>query len=134
MATTQEVLDAATKLGNLIADHDAAKKFADTVGKIQADTEAQRLLNDFNRQANAIAEKEANHQPIEPEDKQKLEKLQQDVFTNPLLRDFQVAQMDYMDLMRKVDQQISGQDQQQAAPADQAAQDPNAGAGPIITG
>ena len=39
---------------------------------------------------------------------------------NPLLRDFQMAQMDYLDLMRKVDEAMAGQPEQQPAGIAQA--------------
>ena len=53
-------------------------------------------------------------------DKQQLEKLQSAVIRNPTLRDFQVRQMDHLDLMRRVDEAMSGgpMPEQGAAPAD----------------
>ncbi len=109
MANTQEILKAATDLGKLIASHEAAKKVEGAIGKLQADVEAQRLLNDFNRAVQAVSEKEAQGKPIEVADKHKLQELQNKVVKNAVLRDFQLAQMDYLDLMRKVDEAMSGQ-------------------------
>ena len=60
------------------------------------------------KSAAVIAEKEARQQPIEVEDKRKLEQLHQKVIEHPLLRDLQVVQMDYLDLMRKVDEALRG--------------------------
>lgn len=108
MATTQEILKAATDLGKLIASHDAAVKFEESVRKLQADVEAQRVLNDYNRFMNKLGEKEMQGQPIEVEEKKQLEKLQQSVVRNSVLRTFQMAQMDYLDLMRRVDDAMSG--------------------------
>lgn len=107
MATTQEVLAAARDLGELIAKHEAAQKVEEVMKKLEADVEAQRLLNDLNRHVATLAEKESSNQPIEVEDKRKLETLQGGVSRNVVLRDFQMVQMDYVDLMRKVDQAIS---------------------------
>ena len=119
MATTEEILKAAKDLGKLISTHKAAEKFEQAVKAIEADTDAQRILTDYQRQAQTIAEKQANHQPIEVDDKQKLEKLQQQVARNKALRDFQMAQMDYMDLMRRIDEAMTG-----SAPEPAAAQAP----------
>jgi len=131
MATTQEILSAAEALGKLIAQHSAAKKFEDTVKKLQGDVEAQRVLNDYNRHLQKLGEKEASGKAIEVADKQHLEKLQQGVIRNPTLRDFQVAQMDYLDLMRRVDEAMQGGSPAEAAmPAGAGAQ---ADLGPLVT-
>lgn len=108
MSTTEQVQEAATKLGKLIAEHPATKKFEEVVKKIEADTEAQRLMNDLNRHGQAIAEKEAKGQPIEVDDKHKLRDLQQAVAMNSLLSEMQMVQMDYVDLMRDVDARMGG--------------------------
>ena len=108
MATTQEILAAARDLGKLIGDHEAAKKVARAAGQLNDDTEAQRVLNDYQRQAQAVAEKEAQRKPVEVADKRQLEALHEELIRNALLREFQMAQMDYIDLMRQVDDAISG--------------------------
>lgn len=108
MATIHEILDAASDLGKKIAEHDTARKLETIIKQLQDDVQAQRLLADYQRQITALGEKEANGQPIEVEDKSKLEELQGQVIRHPLLRDFQMAQMDYLDLMRQVDSAISG--------------------------
>ncbi|MEM6332147.1 MAG: YlbF family regulator [Planctomycetota bacterium] len=107
MPDTHEILAQARTLGRLIADHDAAKKMAAAVEKLKEDTDAQRALNDLDRHSQAIAEKEATGQPIEVEDKRKADELQKAVIRNATLRDLQIAQMDYADLMRQVDDALS---------------------------
>jgi cell fate (sporulation/competence/biofilm development) regulator YlbF (YheA/YmcA/DUF963 family) len=109
MATTSEILNAARELGKLIRTHDAAGKFEASVAALQKDVEAQRVLNDYNRHLNSLAEKEASGRPIEVDDKRKLDQLQQKVIMNPLLQKFQMAQMDYLDLMRRVDEAMTGE-------------------------
>jgi len=107
MVDTAQILDAATKLGRLLADHPAMKKYRELLKAIREDTEAQRLLADYSRQMDTIAEKEAKGQPVEVEDKRRLSDLQGRVAMHPQLREMQVAQMDYVDLMRKVDEAMS---------------------------
>ena len=104
MSSTQEILDAAQQLGQLIAQHEAAAKLQAALTALQADNDAQQALNDYNRQLQTISEKEAANQPIEVDEKHQLESLQKEVVRSPLLRNFQAAQMDYVDLMRQVDQ------------------------------
>lgn len=108
MATTQEILDSAQALGKQIGTHEASIKFEKSLKALQADVEAQRLLNDYQRHMAKIAEKESKGDPIEVEDKRQLEDLQSQVVNHPTLRDLQVSQMDYLDLMRQVDESISG--------------------------
>jgi len=118
MATTDELLKDARALGEKIATHDAAKKFEEAVKALRDDADAQRLLNDHNRAIMAVAEKEQKGEPVEVEDKRKLEDLQKKVVSNRTLRQLQMAQMDYVDLMRQVDQAMSGSAAPEDAPAD----------------
>lgn len=104
MSTTEEILTKARELGDLIAAHPATKKMEELTKKLESDTDAQRAMTDYNRQLQTVAEKEQAGQPIEVEDKRKLESLQMAVIKNPLLRDLQVVQMDYLDLLRRVDE------------------------------
>ena len=128
MATTDEILDAARQLGKLIGSHDAAKKFADVMGRLREDDDAQRLLNDYNRQINTISEKESAGTPIEVEDKHKLESFQTKVMTHDLLRDLQMVQMDYVDLMRRVDEAMA-----ESGPSAPSGGSAGPAAGPILT-
>ena len=109
MPTTDDILKKARELGDLIAEHPAAKKLEDLLQRLQNDTEAQRVMTDYERHVRTVAEKEQQGKPIEVEDKQKLKKLQMGVIRNPILRDLQTAQMDYLDLMRRVDEAMQGQ-------------------------
>ena len=109
MANTDEILEQAQSLGKMIAGHKSVKKLEQMINQLQGDTEAQRVLNDFNRHLQTLEEKQSKGQPIEVEDKHKLEAAQLAVATNPVLRDFQMMQMDYVDLMRQVDVAIRGQ-------------------------
>ncbi len=118
MATTQEILDAAAKLGKLIATHDAAKKYEQVLKRFSEDVDAQRLLSDMNRFTDGLAEKEAKGQPIEVSEKKQMAAFQEKVMQNAVIRDFQMVQMDYLDLMRRVDQAMAGPAESKvAAPA-----------------
>jgi len=109
MADTEKVLAAARDLGKLIAETELSKRFEKAVESLKSDTDAQRALADLNRHTTVVMQKQATGQPIEVADKQKLEQLRGAVSTNLTLGNFQMAQMDFLDLMRKVDDAISGQ-------------------------
>ena len=115
MASTDDIIKAAQDLGKLIATHPSTEKFEKVLSRLREDVDAQRLLNDQNRAVNKLAEKEAQGKPIEVEDKREIEKLSKAIAGNAVLRDLQMAQMDYLDLMRKVDEAISGQSAVQEA-------------------
>ncbi len=102
MPTTQEIEQAAKDLGKLVGDHAAAQRFDDAAKALDNDIEAQRLLTDFNRAIQEVAQKQAQQKPIEVADKKKLEDLQTQVAMNLKVRAMQQAQMDYVDLLRKV--------------------------------
>jgi cell fate (sporulation/competence/biofilm development) regulator YlbF (YheA/YmcA/DUF963 family) len=104
MATTQEIVKAAQDLGKLIATHDAAKHFEQAMHTLEQDVEAQRALSDLNRLSEKIAQKEAQGQPIEVAEKRQMDQLRSKVIANAVLQQVQMAQMDYLDLMRKVDE------------------------------
>jgi len=128
MATTQEILDSARKLGELIAQHDAAKRFEQAAKQFNDNVESQRLLTDYQRHLNAISQKEAQGRPIEVADKRKLEELQTKLSREPVLGRLQMAQMDYLDLMRQVDEAIEGVAAPADAPAVTAGVEPGAAA------
>lgn len=105
--TTADILAAADQLGRLIAKHPAVEKLTALLKQLEDDTDAKRLLTDLDRHSQSLAEKEAKGSAIEVSDKHKLRDLQQAVAMNPLLGQFQMAQMDYVDLMRKVDEKLA---------------------------
>ena len=107
--TTQEIVDSAVELGKLLAKHKAVSELEAALKQFQEDVDSQRLFNDYQRHMAKIAEKEAQGDPIEVQDKQQLQKLQESVMHNSILRQLQIKQMDYLDLMRRVDEAIAGQ-------------------------
>ena len=104
---TEAVLSAAGTLGELLASHPAVAAFTDVAKRLDADTDAQRALTDLRRQQQALAEKERSGQPVEVADKHRLRDLQAAAAQNPLLREMQKVEMDYVDLMRQVDERIT---------------------------
>jgi len=116
MPTTEQILEAAKDLGKLVSSHDAAQRYEQVVKQLRESTDAQRLLTDYNRHVSAVAEKEAAGKPIEVEEKHKLQSLQEKMIQDPVLRELQVVQMDYLDLMRSVNDAIEGRSES-ASPA-----------------
>ena len=80
-------------------------------------------MTQFSQTLQKLAQKEATGQPIEVAEKKQLQQLQTTLAHNLTMRQFQTAQMDFEDLLRQVDEAVSGpateaagvQQQQQAA-------------------
>ena len=135
MASTQEILSKADEIGKMVGEHETSKRLEAAMKLLQNDLESQRMLSDFNRTLQALAQKEAAGKPIEVEDKRKLETLQSHIVRNPTLRQFQTAQMDYLDLLRKIDERINGTPAEGAgAAAGGAGVGAGAGAGGVFPG
>ena len=120
MPTTDEIVAAAEKVGSLLAEHDAVKSLNAASKAFRDDVSSQRAILDFNRLLQTLAQKEASGQPIEVSDKQQLRELQDAVIMNPQLQRLQMAQMDYVDLQRKIDDAVkskAGVDDALAPPA-----------------
>lgn len=106
MPTLEDIIEQATKLGELIAEHETVKKLASANQAFEDDINSQRVFTDYQRFAQALQQKMQMGQPVEVADKQQMETLKQAVITNPLLANMQKAEMDYLDLLRKVDRAI----------------------------
>jgi cell fate (sporulation/competence/biofilm development) regulator YlbF (YheA/YmcA/DUF963 family) len=108
MATDDQIMKAASELGELLGEHAKVARLEAAISKLKGDTEAQRALNDLNRHLQAVGEKEMSGQPIEVADKRRIQELQTAVVHNLVLREFQLAQMDYVDLVRRLDDAMYG--------------------------
>jgi len=115
MASDDQIMKSAQELGKLLGDHPKVARLEGAIEKLKGDTEAQRALNDFNRHLQTVAEKEMAGQPIEVSDKHRLQELQNEVVHNLVLREFQLAQMDYVDLVRAIDETMYGRSAAAAA-------------------
>ena len=101
------LLAEARKLGNLIATQPAMKTYQEIVRQLDLDLAAKNLLRQFDELMESLAAKEASMQPIEIAEKQKAQSLQQSIAIHPLLKRLMAAQTEYMELMRKVQEEIS---------------------------
>ena len=128
MADSQEILNAATSLGGLVATHPTVVSYKETIRQLDLDVSAKNLLQQYEQLIETLSAKEAQMQPIEVAEKQQFERLQQSIMMSPMLKKFATVQGEYMDLMQKVQQAInagmSGQ-APAAAPAGQPAAAPS---------
>jgi len=74
--------------------------------KVHDDAAAQKILKDYQQQANLIRRRESEGKPIEPDDKRKLAELERGMAANDALKAMMRAQADYLDLMNQVHEAI----------------------------
>ncbi len=122
MAETNEILHSATKLGALIGRHPTVATYRELTRQLDLDISARNLLGQFEQLMETLAMKEAQMQPVEVAEKQQLRTLEQSIAIHPLLKKLMAAQVEYMDMMRKVQEAInaglgSGQAEEMEAPA-----------------
>ncbi len=118
---TQQILDDAEKLGQLLAQHPSVAKYQQAQRAVSEDPEASRLLSDFDRTLETLARQEQSGMPVSDAQRQQLESLQSRIVSHIKVKALNLAQVEFVDLLRRVNQTI--QRPLQAAPA-QAPQTP----------
>lgn len=107
MSTTEKIFKTAGELGKMIAEHEASVEMRSVEAALKDDIETQRMINDFERHAVKLNEKQQKGEPIEIAEKHQLQGYQEALGANPLVRRLQKAQMDYLDLLQKVNVAIA---------------------------
>jgi cell fate (sporulation/competence/biofilm development) regulator YlbF (YheA/YmcA/DUF963 family) len=107
-----EVLGLAEKLGEAIRRHPRYTKLREADNKVRQDKAATEALDAYNKTAHGLASKERLGQPIEVEDKRRLQQLHEAVAANDTIKAFMRSHADYAELMRRMNdaimQSISG--------------------------
>ena len=105
----KEILDIAAQLGTRIAESEQFKYLRTAEAVIEADADARQLLKQADAHKARLADLEARRQPIEPEDKRELERLNQAMSSNEKLHTLVRAQADYLEIMNQVNESIRKQ-------------------------
>ena len=101
---TQQILDMAEKLGELIAQHPAVARFKQAQKSLSEDLEASRLLADFERSIESLARQEQSGMPVSDAQQQTLQAAQARVASHIKIKALNLAQLEFVDLLRKVGQ------------------------------
>src|SRR5438034_9132812 len=100
----QAIVQAAQKLGLLVAQHPAVEKYKQAQKAVADDPEASRLLADFDKQIEALARQEQSGMHVTDAQRSALEALQSKIVSHLKVKALNLAQVDFMDLLRKVSQ------------------------------
>ena len=101
-----DILQLAEQLGKAIASSPQVVKLHNAQKALDAEPDAARTLKEYQQQADKVAQLEAEQKPVEPEDKRKLQELHDNLVASDTFKAFTVAQVDYVDLMRNVNDTI----------------------------
>jgi cell fate (sporulation/competence/biofilm development) regulator YlbF (YheA/YmcA/DUF963 family) len=105
---TQQILSEADKLGQLVAQHPAVDKYKQAQKAVTDDPDAARTMAEFERQLESLARQEASGMGITDAQRQQLESLQSRIVSNIKVKALNMAQVEFIDLLRKVNQAIQG--------------------------
>lgn len=125
----QQILEEADKLGQLVAQHPAVGRYRDAQRAVAGDPDAGRLLADFDRQIEALARQEQSGLPVTDAQQMQLEALQSRIVSHLKIKALNLAQVDFVDLLRKVSQAI-----QRPAMESMGGAAAGAGGGPKLAG
>jgi len=104
MPEADALLDQARLLGKAIAAHPRIRAYDEAQRALQNDADARKLLDEYQQAVRRIHELEAQRKPIEPEDKRRLADCEQRMASNEALQTFVRTQVDYLDLMHRINQ------------------------------
>lgn len=103
---TQQIIEAAEKLGQMLADHPAVAKYKDAQRSVASDPDASRLLQTFEQQLDILGRQEASGAGVTAQQRQQLEALQAQIISHIRIKALNIAQVDFIDLLRRVSQTI----------------------------
>ena len=130
---TPQILEEAEKLGQLVAQHPAVARFKQAQKAVADDPEAGRLLNEFDRQLDALGRQEQSGLPVSDAQRMQLESLQSRIVSHLKIKALNLAQVEFVDLLRRVTQTIQ-RPVMSDAPAAGGTPAAAPGGGPRLTG
>jgi cell fate (sporulation/competence/biofilm development) regulator YlbF (YheA/YmcA/DUF963 family) len=102
----QNILDLAAQLGKTIAESPQAATLRAAKAELDRHADLAAMLKDFSAQADKIARLEAEGKAIEAADKHRLTELEDKLVGHEIFKRYMAAQVDYVDLMRKVNAEL----------------------------
>ena len=103
---TQQIMSEADKLGSLVAQHPAVEKYKQAQKAVTEDPDASRTMAEFERQMETLVRQESSGMPVTDAQRQALESLQSRIVSNIKVKALNMAQVEFIDLLRKVNQAI----------------------------
>jgi cell fate (sporulation/competence/biofilm development) regulator YlbF (YheA/YmcA/DUF963 family) len=105
-ADTQQILDQASKLSEMVAQHPAVENYRKAQKAVAEDPDASRSLSEFDRTLETLARQEAQGMPVTDAQRSQLEGLQSRIVSNVKVKALNLAQVEFIDLLRKINQTV----------------------------
>ena len=106
---TDQIIQEAERIGQLVAQHPAVARYKQAQKSVAEDPEAGRLLADFDRQLETLARQEQAGMPVTDAQRMGLESLQGRIISHIKIKNLNMAQVEFVDLLRRVTQTIQRQ-------------------------
>ena len=97
-----DITQLAQKLGAAIGQSAQAVNLRNARNQLDAQPEVKKLMEDLRRQSEKVAALEGQNKPVEVEDKHRLQEINDKLVANEVFKKHMAAQVEYVDLMRKV--------------------------------
>lgn len=107
-ADTTQIMTEADKLGQLVAQHPAIERYKQAQKAVADDPDANRAMADFEQQLEKLARQEQSGMPVTDAQRQTLEAVQSRIVSNIKVKALNMANVEFVDLLRKVNQAIQG--------------------------
>lgn len=104
-----DIIQLAEALGKAIGAAPEAAAMRDARQALQGKPELRQMLNDYQGQINRIGRLEHEGKPVDAADKQKLQAMHDKLIADPVFKKLTEAQMDYVELLRKVNNAVKQQ-------------------------
>lgn len=108
------IIALAERLGKTVAESKQAADLQNARDQLKGDEELQKALAAYRQQSVRIGQLERDNKPVEVDDKHKLTELHDKLAASDLFKKFTAAQVEYVDLLRRVNEAI----QMKLAPAE----------------
>jgi cell fate (sporulation/competence/biofilm development) regulator YlbF (YheA/YmcA/DUF963 family) len=106
---TPQIMEEAEKLGKIVAQHPAVARYKQAQKALADDPEAGRLLAEMDRTIENLSRQEQSGLPITDAQRLSLEAAQTRVVSNLKIKAWNQAQVEFVDLLRKITQTIQRQ-------------------------
>jgi cell fate (sporulation/competence/biofilm development) regulator YlbF (YheA/YmcA/DUF963 family) len=103
---TQEIMDAAEKLSQLVVQHPAVAKYRQAQKSVADDPDASRLMGEFDKQLETLLRQEQSGMAATDAQRKQLEALQMQIASHIKIKALNMAQVEFVDLLRKINQTI----------------------------
>jgi cell fate (sporulation/competence/biofilm development) regulator YlbF (YheA/YmcA/DUF963 family) len=99
-----EIMKDAEKLGQLVATHPTVAKYKAAQKSLESDPDAKRLMAEFQQAFEQLVRQEQSGMPVSPQQQRQIESLQMKMSSHLKIKAYNLAQVEFVDLLRKVGQ------------------------------